>query len=221
MWNFNINSFSVLGKNVYLLAILWTLMFFNRCDAKPPDMTTEQYAYFKEGLSVIEQFYHYMLSNDDLKDCPDIFEVITGSTIERERANEVIQIWKFVRDNTTVLTGPLRYGSPDKFFATASKSYRMHLTRYGGPEGELVVVAFDIILHLYAGNMSGITKEISFPLEYNEKQKRFLIDSGGIKVNGIQLEWTTLYYIEGYRKFERDFDWLEQLGFPKKKESSR
>lgn len=222
MWNSSIKKSMIHNKNFFLMMAIWILMFSPHGYAKLPALTDDQEAYFQEGLLLIEKFYGYIFSKDELKDCPDLFEEVTGTTSTREREKEVTQIWKFIRENISLFTGgPLLNRPPDEFFSRAGKRYNIYLTHLGDPKGELIIGRIEIVLICTLGVRSGISKEITFPIYFSEKQNRYVIDAIAMKINGVTLDWTTLSYIEGTRKWERDFDWLEQLGFPKKKESSR
>ncbi len=224
MWFINSNMFKKLKTRFYFLTLSWTLLIFSISSARQPEIlnhlppvTNEQEAYLNEGLMLIEKFYGYMFSKDELRDCPDIFDEITGTTSTLEREKEVIQMWKYVRENTGLFTGGLRMsGSQEEFYAKAGKYMKMGFSRWGSPDGELVVAGIDIVLFSQLGVKSGIRKEISFPINFCKKRNRHVIDAVTITVNGVTLDWTTLSCIEGIRKWERDFDWLEQLGFPKK-----
>lgn len=188
-------------------------MFCSPCFAALESITSIQDVHIREGLKLVETFYAYMLSDAELKDCPDIFSDMTGTTSVSRRKKEVFLVWKFIRENTPLFLGLTEYGPPEKFFPSAGKAYQVLLSK--SPEGLSIISGMEIVLFTPLGSRSGIRKQISFPLLFNSEKNKYTIDALGIGVNGIAVEISTLLDLDGFRKYERDFDWFERLGFKK------
>jgi hypothetical protein len=177
--------------------------------------------HIKEGLKVVETFYEYLFSDTNLKDCPEIFYTtdfyLLGTVIPLMHRVETYYIWQFVRQNRSLFTlAPEDINRPH--FEYARKKYALTLQRTCPFDSALnSVIGLEIILCGMVDVRSGIDKTIAFPIFFCERTQRYRIAYSIITVNGTSLDWSTAFHrIMAYdRKYERDFDLFEHLGFAK------
>ena len=179
--------------------------------------------HIKGGLKVVETFYEYLFSDTDIKHCPNIF-LTSGAFLvfgrDIFRSTETYHVWKFLRENKSLF----EFAPEDihrTHFEYARKRYSLVLSRRRDfVDGKLsdpvdVAVGLEIILRQFIDFDSGIEKRIAFPIYFCNKRRDYRIDFAGIRINGIQLDWSVTRFHQRWRAkpLERDFDWIEALGF--------
>jgi hypothetical protein len=179
--------------------------------------------HIRGGLKVVETFYEYLFSDTDIKHCPNIF-VTSGAflVLGRDifRSTETYHVWTFLRENKSLF----EFAPEDSHrthFDEARKRYSLALSRRRDfVDGKLldpvdVAGGLEIILRQFIDFDSGIEKRIAFPIYFCNKRRDYRIAYDSILINGIQLDWSVTRFHQRWRAkpLERDFDWIEALGF--------
>jgi len=218
---FSIRSFTAI---LFLLFFLCFSLGFAQALPEHSSVTIDetQLVKIEEGLKLVETFYEHMFSDINLKACPDIF--VTSGLFEvfgRDliRPIEIYQVWKFIRQNKSLFVHPNdSFHSQEQLFQQARKGYSWNLARRKIDESNFIMVAtgMKIDLKYRTDPDSGIEKIVSFPITFCPGYREYRIDYTQISVNGIYVDWSTVFHrLVGVKKYERNFDLFEHLGFSK------
>jgi formylglycine-generating enzyme required for sulfatase activity len=179
--------------------------------------TDEFYAQLSEGLKLVETFYYYMVSDTPLEDCPDIFWILFDDKgRESTKKKELKLAWEFVRQNSWLFMGSPNEGRPPKdFFKRAGKEYIVLPPPLLDNLKEVRRFQIKVSGGRIGPGYTGYSHQVEFPIMFCERRNRNTIDLDTIYVNGFRIHVTTFSDYPWYRPFERDFDWIDMLGFKK------
>ncbi len=193
---------------LYVIVILLLILPGVSITAEPDHYSIR----IQEGLKLVETFYTFLLSDAELKDCPDIFtssypEIKVG---EITKKTALIAEWEFFRNNKELLLFPwCEYEPLDDIKDHMSQGFRGYYFLNPPPgndhitEGHLYIVISGFTRHA-----KGVLKQMFFPIEYDEDKNSYAISPGGIKINGLPVNYN---YPEV--ESEKNFDMFERLGF--------
>ncbi len=198
----------------------------------------------QEGLRLVETFYTFLLSDADLKDCPDIFEgyyygprwsipvqIFAGDSYywlghvvhdffyeskarKRMEKKVLIAYWKMLRNNKELFLFPYGENEPSHDVKGIMKLRGYYFFKPPPGSDYITEGYLSIVISSAIGYPDGFIKQVFFPICYDERKQAYAI-SNSILINGIFYEeFDVAHY--GIC-FDRDFDLVEQLGFKKQK----
>jgi len=179
--------------------------------------TDSFYAQLSEGLKLVKTFYHYMDSNIPIQDCPDIFWFLLDKEgNETTGTKEVMLAWKFIRENDWLFMGaPGETYTPEDFRKRVGGGYTIGLPPLQDNIQEVRTLDIMVGSGRFGGGNTGFSHSVLFPIMFCERTSRYAIDLWTIRVNGFQIDISTFSDYPWYKPHERDFDWIEMLGFIK------
>jgi hypothetical protein len=160
------------------------------------------------GLTLVKSFYEHLLDDQLPKAKTNLFLDFPVVSSKRSAFEEEILVWKYLRDNSGLfLTDRYESGkfyTAKDFFIKAGKMISYYNPPKGKPisEGHLYITLVSTVAR---GGTDGVFKEISFPIDYDEKNKSYKIECMGIKVNGV--------LIDPHSYYKRKYELFERLGF--------
>ena len=168
----------------------------------------------QEGLKLVETFYTFLLSDAELKDCPDIFtssdsEIKVG---EITKKTALIAEWEFFRNNKELFLFLSLYCENEPLVDIKdimSQGLRGYYFLNPPPGNDHITEGhLYIVISGFTRSAEGILKQMFFPIEYDDDKNSYAISPGGIKINGLPVNYN---YPEV--ESEKNFDMFERLGF--------
>jgi hypothetical protein len=199
----NVSLFSA-TRFLYVIIVLFLSLVSTSIAEKPDHFSIR----VQEGLKLVETFYTFLLSDTDIKECPDILtNYYYGSESAKGRKKALKSKWAFYRNNKELFLFPYRENEPSHEIEDIMK-LRGYFFMNPPPWSDCITEGhLFIVLISGTGYPDGLYKQIFFPIEYDKRKQSYAISSATLKINGI--------FVDNY--FDRDFDLFERLGFKKQK----
>ena len=235
----HVSLFSV-TRILYIIVILFLILPGASIAAEPDHYSIR----VQEGLRLVETFYTFLLSDTDLKDCPDIFDgyyygprwstpvqIFAGDSSrwlghvvhdffyeskarKRMERKVLIAYWKMLRNNKELFLFPYGENEPSHDVKGILKLRGYYF--FNPPPGSDYIKEghLSIVISSAIGYPDGFIKQVFFPIDYDERKQAYAISNNSL-INGIYYgEFDDAYYD---RYYCRDVDLVEELGFTKQK----
>ena len=225
---------------LYIIVILFLILPGASIAAEPDHYSIR----VQEGLRLVETFYTFLLSDTDLKDCPDIFDgyyygprwstpvqIFAGDSSrwlghvvhdffyeskarKRMEKKVLIAYWKMLRNNKELFLFPYGENEPSHDVKDIMKLRGYYFFKPPPGSDYITEGRLYIVISSATDYPDGFIKQVFFPIDYDEHKQAYAI-STSILVNGIYYgDFHDAYY---GMYFYRDFDLVERLGFKKQK----